>query len=225
MVKKGLLFAFIVTVLLFQSGCPQSTEAWRPPQVSPSEVPASRMLTLSQQQLISLDWNNSNRMGARVTAKRIVPDSGVEFDVFFPNNSPGYRSVDYVSSGRGGLGTMVGVDVSGYESYALVFTLVSINGQTGAELAEKVEVGAVIGLTSRGRYSEYEPVTLSMAPAEKSAIGKTIMHTDKIYQIGFHIAMLNPEQWRPDSSTVTLRVQPAEFAGPVPWHTLGRNLQ
>jgi hypothetical protein len=188
-------------------------------------MPESRMLTLSQQQLISLDWNNSNRMGARVTGKRVVPDSGVEFDVYFPSNGPGYRSVDFVSSGRGGLGTLVGIDIDGYESYALVFTLISINGLTAPEMKEKVEVGAVIGLTSKGMYSDYKPLTLSLASLEKSAIGITPMHTDNIYQIGFHVSMQNPEKWKAGDSTVTLRVQPAEHAGPVPWHTLGRSLQ
>ena len=39
------------------------------------------------------------------------------------------------------------------------------------------------------------------------------MHTDKIYQIGFHISMLNPEDWKPTGSIVTLRVQPADDTG------------
>jgi hypothetical protein len=176
------------------------------------EMPPGPTLTLSQQQLLSLDWNNTIIMGAQVIDKRAVSEKAVEFDIRFPSNGPGYRSLDYVSCGRGGLGTLVGVDVRDYESFALKFTLVSIDGQT-SELKEKVVVGALIGLTGSGSYSDYGPVTLSLASPENSAVGTTPMETEDIFQIGFHIHMENPEEWNPKATVVTLRVEPADGTG------------
>jgi hypothetical protein len=172
-------------------------------------MPPGPTLTLSQQQLLALDWNNTIIMGAQVIDKRAVSEKAVEFDIRFPSNGPGYRSLDYVSCGRGGLGTLVGVDVRDYESFALKFTLVSIDGDT-SELKEKVVVGALIGLTSRGSYSDYRPVTLGLAPPESSALATTPVETENIFQNGFHIHMENPDEWKPKATVVTLRVEPAD---------------
>lgn len=186
----------------------------------PPEIPPSRILTLSQQQLVSLDWHSPNRAGARVMGKRVVPGPGVEFDIYFPSND--FSSVKYVSSGQGGIGALVGADIRGYEVFALVFTLVSINGQTAPELKEKVEVGAVIGPTATGRLSDYKPVTLSLFSSEKSKIVKTPMLTNKIYQIGFCVRLLDPQNWNPTDTKMILRVEPVEDAGFVPWQTQGQ---
>ena len=95
--------------------------------------------------------------------KRIVPGPGVEFDIYFPSNSPDSRSLDIVSSGEGGRGNLVGADVRDYETYALKLTLVSVNGQSEPDMKQKVVAGAVIGPTDRGQLRTYEPVTLGMA--------------------------------------------------------------
>ena len=182
----------------------------------PPEIPPSRILTLSQQQLVFLDWHSPKSAKARVIGKRVVPGPGVEFDIYFPSNDPHCRSVSYVSSGEGGIGALVGADIRGYEAFALVFTLVSINGQTAPELKEKVEVGALIGPTATGRLSEYKPVTLSLFSSEKSKIAKTPMRTNKIYQIGFYVRMLEPQNWNPMGTKMILRVEPVEDAGFVP---------
>ena len=117
---------------------------------------------------------------------------------------------------------MVGADIRGYEAFALVFTLVSINGQTVPELKEKVEVGALIGPTATGMLSDYKPVTLSWFSTEKSKIAKTPMRTNKIYQIGFYVCMLDPQNWNPKGTKMILRIEPVEDAGFVPWQTRGR---
>lgn len=215
MAKKGILFVFILAFLLCESGCQDSSK--QPPVVvEPTEILPSRALTLSQQQLIFLDWNNPSRAGARITGKRVVSEQGVEFDIYFPSNSPGYRTVDYVSSGQGGMGVLVGAEIRGYETFALMFTLVSINGQTAEEMKEKVVVGALIGLTGTGRFSDYNPVTLSLLSSEKSTIAKTLILTNKIYEIGFHIHMLNPQVFKPTGTVLILRVDPVGYAGTVP---------
>jgi hypothetical protein len=183
------------------------------------------MLTLSQDQLVSLDWHSPNRAGAQVMSKRILPGQAVEFDIHFPSNRPGYRSFNFVSSGEGGMGTLIGADIKGYETFALKLTLVSIDGQTESEGKEKIVVGALIGPTSTGRLSRHTPQTLSLEPSEKSKIAKTPMRIEKIYQIGLHVHMLNPQDWKPTGTTVVLRVQPVEGAGPVPWQILAEDVE
>jgi len=182
----------------------------------PADVPPSWILTLSEQQLVSLDWHSPNRTDARVKHKRVVAGPGVEFDIYFSSNSPGSRSLDFVSSGEGGRGTLVGADVRGYEAFALKLTLVCINGQSEPTLKQKLVAGAVIGPSSKGQLCTYEPVTLGLAAPEKTVIAKTPVSTGKIYQIGFHVHMLNPQDWDPSGSMVTLRVEPVEDGGAVP---------
>lgn len=214
--NKGVLICPVIAVVCFVlCGCGNSSKQGLILSESP-DIPPSRTLTLSQQQLVFLDWHSPNLPGARVMRKRVVPGSGVEFDIYFPSNAPGYRSVNYVSSGEGGIGALVGVDIRDYEAFALAFTLVSINGQTTPELKEKVEVGALIGPTATGKRSDSKPVALSLLSSEKSTIAKTPMRTNRIYQIGFYVRMLNPQNWNPTGTKMILRVEPVEDAGFVP---------
>ncbi len=151
----------------------------------------SRVLTLSAQQLVLLDWHTSNLTGARVQGNRAAAGPGVEFDIYFPSNRPGSCSLSFVSTGAGGRGSLVGTDVRGYDAFALKLTLVSINGQTNPKAKQKLVAGAVIGPTPEGRLTGYEPVTLSLAASEKTVTAKTPVSTDGIYEIGFHIHALN----------------------------------
>jgi len=188
----------------------------RPAGISePGQSRPGRILTLSGQQLILLDWHTSNSSGARVKGKRILPGRGVDFDIFFPGNNPGSCSLDFVSSGEGGSGSLVGTDVSGYGVIALKFTLVSINGQSEPTMKQKLVAGVVIGPTDAGRLSTYEPVTLGLADSEKTVIAKTSVTTDKIYEVGFHTHMLNPQDWDPSGSMLTLRVESIGDGGDI----------
>jgi hypothetical protein len=168
-----------------------------------------RILTLSEKQIALLDWHGSNSGGARMKNKRILPGRGVEFDIYFPGNSPGDCSLDFVSSGEGGSGSLVGTDIRGYGAIALKFTLVSVNGTREPTMKQKLIAGVVIGPTNTGRLSAYEPFTLSMADSEKTVIAKTYTSTDKIYEIGFHVHMLNPQDWDASGSMITLRADSA----------------
>lgn len=167
------------------------------------------ILTLSEKQLVLLDWYGSNGGGARVKTKRILPGRGVEFDIYFPGNNPGDCSLDFVSSGEGGNGSLVGTDISGYGAIAQKFTLVSVNGKSEPAMKQKLVAGVVIGPADAGLLSTYEPVTLTMAESERTAIAKTYTSADKIYEIGFHVHMLNPQDWEPSGSIITLRVESA----------------
>jgi len=93
--------------------------------------------------------------------------------------------------------------------------LVSINGKTSSELKEKVEVATLVGPTTTGGLSDYRPVTLSLFSLEKSKTAKTPMWTNSVYQIGFRISMLNPEDWNPAGTKVILRVDPVKDCGYV----------
>ena len=64
--------------------------------------------------------------------------------------------------------------------------------------------------------SSCEPFTLGMGDEEKSVTAKTPVYTNKIYQIGFHVHKLNPADWAPGGSIVTVLIEPAEDAGPIP---------
>ena len=208
--RNRVLFVCVLVSWLCGVGCQRPSK--KPVVVGkPVEVPPSRILTLSEQQLISLDWHSPNRTRAHVKGKRVVvAGPGVEFDIYFPSNSPRNRSLNFVSSGQGGAGTLVGADIRGYEAFALKLTLVSINGQSEPQLKQKLMAGAVIGPTGKRQLRTYEPVTLGLAASEKTVIAKTPVSTDKIYQIGFHVHMLNPQDWDPSGSMVKLRVEPVE---------------
>ncbi len=218
--KSVFILPFIIAVC-FAFGCEHSSKkSLEVP--SPPEIPPSKTLTLSQQQLVYLDWHSPNLARARVTEKRILPGPGVEFHIYFPSNSPDCSTIQHVSSGEGGRGVLAGAEVRGYEKFALTFTLVSINGRTEPNEREKVEVGALIGPTAGGRISECKPVTLSLLSSEQSKVAKTPMMTDKIYQIGIYVRLLKSENWNPTGTEMVLRVEPVEDAGFVPLQTTGQ---
>ncbi|MBC8468977.1 MAG: hypothetical protein H8D56_05850 [Planctomycetes bacterium] len=177
-------------------------------EVEPVEFPAGPVLTLSEDQLFFLDWHIAYSGGAHVKEKRIVPGPGVEFDIYFPSNSPDSRSLDIVSSGEGGRGNLVGADIRNYETFGLKLTLVSVNGQSEPDMKQRIVAGAVIGPTVKGRLCTYEPVILGFADSEKMAIAKTSVSADKIYQIGFHVHMQNPQDWDQSGSIMRLRIEP-----------------
>jgi len=143
--------------------------------------------------------------------------AGVEFDIHFPNNSPGNTSLDFVSSGEGGKGVLAGGDTSEFRAFALKLTLVSINGHSKPEMKQKLVVGAVAGPTASGLVRTYVPATLSMTNSEQTAIANTPIRMDNIQTIGFHIHTLNPQDWDRSDSNITLRIEPTEDGGPAPW--------
>jgi hypothetical protein len=205
-------------IALLSGSCQQNDHNATVAEGIPSQVQTSQILTLSGDQLIFLDWDGGIPSGARVVRKRLVPDSGVEFDIHFPSNEPGYNSIDYVSSGVGGQGALVGSDVSEYKVFSLRFTLVSIDGATGSDITQELVVGALIGPTAEGRLSGYTPVTLGFASGRTTAVSSIpIFGVSKIYQIGIHAHMDKPENWSPSGSMVTIRVEPIANTSTPSW--------
>jgi hypothetical protein len=209
---KNVAIAICGLIIVFVGGnCQQNDHNTIVAEVLPSNTQTSQTLTLSGNQLIFLDWDGGIPIGARVTRKRLVPDSGVEFDINFPSNEPGYNTIDYVSSGAGGQGTLVGFNVSEHKTFSLRFTLVSIDGAAGSEMAQELVVGALIGPTAEGGLSGYTPVTLSFASGRTTAVSTIpISGVSNIYQIGIHAHMAKPKNWNPSGCTVTIRVDPVD---------------
>jgi len=214
-VKNKVLFLFVSVFLLCIAGC-GGGPAEPIPVAKPAQIPPSRVMTLSQEQLLSLDWHSFGRRGARVIAKRAV-GSGVEFDIDFPSNDPGNTSLEFVSSGEGGRGDVVGGDTSGFKAFALKFTLLSVNGHSESDMKQTLVAGALIGPTASGLARTFAPVVLSMADSEKTVVAETPSRTDNIRIIGFHVSMLSPEDWDSSGSEVILRIEPAEGGGRAPW--------
>ncbi len=216
MKNVAILVCALITALVVGS-CQRDDRSTTVVAVEPSLAPTSPTLTLSRSQLIFLDWNGQQSSRAKVVNKRIVGDSAVEIDIHFPSNRPGNRSIDYVSSGAGGRGSLVGLDVREYKAFALRFTLVSIDGATGSDMTRELAVGAVIGPTAEGKLSGYTPIILGGAAGRATAVSTTPVGTDRIYEIGIHAHMIKPEDWNPSGSMVTIRVEPVQNATIPAW--------
>ena len=208
--KNVTIVAIALIMALAGGACQEEDRSVAPIQSSP--VPDSPTLTLSADQLIFLDWHGQATSRARVLTKRVAGKSGVEFDIHFASNEPGNRAIDYVSSGSGGRGRLIGSDMSSFEAFALKFTLVSVDGVAGSEATQELAVGALIGPTAAGELTEFTPVTLGGSSGQVTAVSSTRADGDKVQQIGFHAHMVNPERWNPSGSDVTLRVEPVEGA-------------
>jgi len=215
--KNVTILVFTLTVALASGACQKDDRRGTAAPVQSSSVGNSRTLTLSADQLIFLDWYGQATSRVRVLTKRVAGESGVEFDIHFASNEPGNRSIDYVSSGSGGRGHLIGFDISSFEAFALKFTLVSVDGVAGSEATQELAVGALIGPTAAGKLTEFTPVTLGGTSGQVTAVSSTLVDGDKVQQIGFHAHMVNPERWNPSGSNVTLRVEPAENATVRPW--------
>jgi hypothetical protein len=211
-----ILLCVLITALAAES-CRRDDRSTTVVAAQPSLAPTSPTLTLSRSQLMFLDWDGEVASRAKVVRKRIVGDSAVEIDIHFPSNRPGNRSIDYVSSGVGGRGSLVGLDVREHKSFALRFTLVSIDGASGSDMTRELAVGAVIGPTAEGKYSGHTPVTLASAAGRITAISTTSVGAGDIYEIGVHAHMVKPEDWSPSGSMVTIRVEPVQNATIPAW--------
>lgn len=212
--KGKLLFLVLSVSMVCFVGCKEKEEIVL--VAKPDQIPPSRMMTLSQEQLLLLDWHSPHRRGARVMGAT-ASGGGVEFDIDFPTNDAGNVALNFVSSGEGGRSDLVGGDISGFRSFALKLTLVSVDGKSDPQMKQKLEAGAVIGPTAGGLVYEYAPFPLSMEASEKTVIAQTPIRSDNIRTIGFHIHAVNPEEWSPIDSEVKLLVEPAPGGGIAPW--------
>ena len=210
--KNAALLASVLSLTLIASSCQQRTGKKAVTTAQPPAQPTSDVLTLSPSQLILLDWDGPYASHPKVVDRRVVNNSAAEFDIRFPGNQPGNCTIEVVSSGEGGTGRLVGMDVSAFKTFALKFTLVSINGTPASQTKQKLDVAALIGPTIDGKVAAYEPVTLSGAQGRATAISTTPVARSTIYRIGIYANLVEPEDWDPSGSTVTIRIEPVPNA-------------
>jgi len=177
--------------------------------------PRFTTVTLSADQLMSLDWAGRGIGRVAILDQRPV-GAGVEFDVRFPGSDVGICSLDYVSSGSAGQGILAHRDVSVYQAFALKFTLVAVNGLTDPNFPLKLAAGAIIGPAGDGKMSSCEPVTLGLDPEHATQVAKTPMRTGRVHVIGIHVHAVNPQSWDATGCIVTFRVEPAADAEILP---------
>lgn len=105
---------------------------------------------------MALDWRGQSFAGPVVINKRLVDGDAVELDIRLPGYERWHRTIDCVSVGPGGRGALVGQQASGFEAFALVFTLLSVDGpayrnsRSLAPVARSTVDGKVSGLEPLG---------------------------------------------------------------------------
>jgi hypothetical protein len=213
--KTSSILLCLSVVGAWAGGCRQAESQGNTLVTEPAPVVLSETLTLTSDQLMALDWAGRSQAGPQVVRKHAVEDSGVVFQIQFPSNKPWQSSINYVSSGAGGRMALVGLDVAAFQSFALKFTLVSIDGAVGPTVPQQLVVGAVVGPTRDGKLSRYEPLSLSFAD-QQSGIARTPIGGPRLREIGIHIHMADPEAWSPDGALVTLLVEPVLEGTPLP---------
>ncbi|MBN1362837.1 MAG: hypothetical protein JW993_19720 [Sedimentisphaerales bacterium] len=204
-----------LSVVACAGGCRQAEPEENTFVTEQVPVVLSDTLTLSTEQLMALDWSGRSTSGAKVVHKHAGEGSGVVFDIRFPGNKSWQNSINYVSSGAGGRMELVGLDVAPFQSLALKFTLVSIDGAVGPTLGQQLVVGAVAGPTADGKLSQYEPVVLSFA-GDQTGIARTPVGTPWLREVGIHVHLANPEAWSEEGALVRLLVEPISTAAPLP---------
>lgn len=213
--KRDSILLYSLILVLLAAGCQEQDGPGGVVVTEPVRIVPSGEITLSSDQLMTLDqgWWSPSR--PKVVRQRPA-GAGVLFDIQFPGNEPGHQSLKYVSTGARGRMALVGLDVGPYEAFSLKFTLVAINGAIGAQLPQKLVVGAVIGPTKDGKISRYEPLELSSDPQKITGIARTPVGLANVREVGIHVHMANPEVWDPNGTIVTLRVEPADRATVLP---------
>jgi len=169
--------------------------------------------TLSDDDLMLLDYHFYRHSSSEVIYKTDVEGPGVEFDIYFPDNTRKNKSVTYVSCKNGGEGILTGIDISAYDAFALKFTLVSVNDSNSPDAGGTLLVGALI---NRGYTHAFRPEVINLLPQRNTAISSTTTDANDISIIGFTAYFLEPDGWDPNGSTVRLLIEAAPNAEPLP---------
>lgn len=169
--------------------------------------------TLSDEDLMLLDWHFDRYSAAAVINKIDVPGPGVEFTIDFPDNTGKNNRVTYVSCKNGGEGSLTGIDVNDFNAFALKFTLVSVNDSNAPDAGGSLLVGALI---NSGYSHGFRPEAISLLPQRNTAVSITTTDANNISIIGFTAYFLEPDGWDPNGSTVILLIEPAPNAELLP---------
>jgi hypothetical protein len=174
----------------------------------------AKSFTLSDDDLMLLDWHSDGCSKSKVINKIDVEGPGVEFDIYFPDADRSNHSVTYVSCRNGGKGLLTGIDISDYNAFALKFTLVSVNDSNSPDAGGSLVVGALVDM---GYSYGYRPEVISLQPQHSNtAISSTKTDAKDISIIGFTVHFLTPDGWDPNGSTIRLLIEPAPNAEILP---------
>ncbi len=187
--------------------------------LSPEPKPAdtAKEFTLSNKGIMSLDDTKakgfySPLLTATVTARRERADGGVELDIhFLSTKSPDYN-LQLTSNQGAGAKTLVGLDLSAWDKYALKFTILAADGSTTS--CPTMTVGALIGPTADDRRYAYFPVRLAL-PAKPSGVSSTGKFAPKPSVLGMTISLYGGN-WPEGPHDVTMLVEPVAGATPLP---------
>ena len=178
--------------------------------------------TLSDAALMSLDWNQQDYYGgpirSRILERRDIPGPGVEFDIFFAGNTGNNGLFFADSSSKGGSGALIGQNISAYNSYDQVFTLLSVNGQPTTNEGDYIAVGAEISLlNSTSGYRPYGLDLRSGTSYPNQVLAQTNSNDTQIRLVGFTVYLLpfTNNHWSPSGTTLTLLVAPAPGTDPL----------
>jgi hypothetical protein len=179
-----------------------------------STLAIAKNFTLSDNDLMLLDWHLNHHHAAEVISKTDVEGPGVEFEIYFPDtNGPG-RSIEYVSYKYNGEGSLTGINISAYDAFSLKFTLVSVNGSNSPKTGGYLVVGALLDM---GQSYGFRPEDVSLKPQRNSAISTTkTKDSNDISIIGFTAYLFKSEGWDPNGSTIKLLVEAAPNAEILP---------
>lgn len=171
-------------------------------------------VTLTDADIMALDWQDPASR-AEVIARRNVPGPGVEFDIKFPSNQSSDTSISLASTRFGGAGSLAGLDLGRYESFALTITLVAVDGHPTSPKGDALVVGALVYDSANN--SRYQPETIDMGQSHgrvKTAV-TPIVASARQDGLGFNTHLFVPEKWSSGGCTITLLVQPASGAKPI----------
>ena len=197
MIKESFLFKVVAVLALGPFGTLAMAESF----------------TLSDDDLMLLDYHFYRYSMSEVINKTDVEGPGVEFEIYFPDNTRKNNSITYVSCKNGGEGSLTGIDISAYDAFALKFTLVSVNDSNSPDAGGTLLVGALI---NSGYTHAFRPEVINLLPQRNTAVSSTTTDANNISIIGFTAYFLEPDGWDPNGSTVRLLIEPAPNAELLP---------
>ena len=173
---------------------------------------AAEDFTLSDNALMTMLDQTNKRVFSKssIVGKRDIPAPGVEFDIYFPGTKSGERSFEYVATKNEPNNPLFASDVNVFDSFALKFTLLAVDGDPSPSHKGRLVVGALIN-------GSYRPECVTLDPADtNTAVSRTRVGRDDMSGIGITMHMLSAEGWDPNGTTITLLVEPAPDAVVIP---------
>jgi hypothetical protein len=174
--------------------------------------------TLSDAGIMALDYDNGDRFVPSPTAyivdRRDVPGPGVEFDIAYPGNDNPDDFLYWISDFAFGAGALAGIDITPYENFELSFALLSANGSL-ADSGPMI-VGAFINYAHHPDIVDLDPNPSYPSSVISSTPINVSLNQEEIDAVGFYTWLWLPNDWSPDGNTITLLVEPAPGAVPIP---------